>query len=105
MRTRNARLASCARAFDERSKLKFQRFSSFNIDSVARDASSNTPIDFAALILIIEREICVLLTNANLPKALRTDAAGGNICHATFFKMQSRIGDAFAPPKYRPAYR
>src|SRR5207244_12462878 len=78
---------------------------SFQSVCVARDSSSSTPIEFAAMILIIEREICVLLKNANLAKALRTDAAGGIICHATIFKMQSRIGDVFAPAKDRHAHR
>src|SRR4029077_12414543 len=105
LRTRNARLAPCARAFDKRSELKLKRFLPFNIDSVTRDASPNPSIDFAALILIIEREISVLLKDANLAKPLGTDAAGRNICHATIFEMESSIGDVFAPAKDRHAYR
>src|SRR6266550_9410391 len=40
LRTRNARLASGACAFDERSELKFKRFAVFNLDSIARDLLS-----------------------------------------------------------------
>ena len=99
LRTRNERLASGACTFDKRSKLKLKRFLAFNIDPVARDASSNPSIDFAALILVIEREICVLLKDSNLAEPLGTDTARGNICHAAVFKMQPRIGNVFAPAK------
>src|SRR5581483_3797796 len=105
LRARNARLAPRARAFDERSELKPKRFLSFNIDPIARDMSPNPSIDFATLILVIEREVSVLLKDANLAKTLGTDTARGHVCHAAIFKMQSRIGDVFAPAKDRHPYR
>jgi hypothetical protein len=77
----------------------------FNADSVAPNLSSNAPIDFTTLILIIEREIRVFLKNANLAHPLGTDAARGHICHATVFEMQSHVCDVFAPAKHGHAHR
>src|SRR5437868_8677253 len=105
LRPRNARLASRAGAFDKRSKLKLKWFLALDLDSVARNTSPNPPVDFAALILVVEREISVFLKDANLAEPLGTDAAGGNICHATIFKMQPRIGDVFTLAENRYAYR
>src|SRR5206468_4526746 len=99
LRTRNTRLAPRAGTFNERSELKLQRFLTFNLDPVARDASPNPSVDFAALILVVEREICVLLKDANLTEPLGTDTARCNIGYATVFKMQPRIGNVFAPAK------
>src|SRR6476661_9140865 len=62
--TRNARLASGAGAFDERSELQLERLLVFNADSVSPNLFSNAAIDFAGLILIIERKIRVFLENA-----------------------------------------
>src|SRR6266540_3881814 len=105
LRTRNARLASGNCTFDKRSELEFERFFVFNTDSVTPNLSSNAPIDFAALILIIEREVCVFLKNANLAHPLGTDATGGHIRHATVLEMQSHVGDVFAPAQHGYAHR
>src|SRR3984893_18868641 len=66
LRTGNARLASGARGFDERCELQPEWFLMFYADSVTPTLFSNAPIDFTALILIIEREISVFLKNPNL---------------------------------------
>src|SRR5436189_3955091 len=104
LRTGNARLASRVRTFDERSELKFQWFFVFNAGSVTPNLFSNAAVDFAALILIIERDVRVLLKDANLADALGTDAARGHICHASIFEMQSHVGDVFTPTKHGHAH-
>jgi len=68
----------------------------FYFDPVTPDLFSDTAVNFAALILIIEREIRILLKDPNLAHPLRADTACGDIRHATVFEMQSRIGDVFA---------
>src|SRR5437868_12850500 len=105
LRTRNARLASRTGAFNKRSKLKLKRFPALDLDPVTHDLFPETPVDFAALILIIEREISVLLKDANLAQALGTNPARGDVCHATIFEMQPRIGDVFTLAKDWHAYR
>src|SRR6266516_875970 len=105
LRTGNARLASRARTFDERCELKFEWFFVFNAGSVAPNLFSNASVDFAALILIIERDVRVLLKNANLAHALRTDAARGHICYASILEMQSHVGDVFTSAKHRHSHR
>src|SRR6266487_192020 len=105
LRTGNAWLASRARTFDERCELKFEWFFVFNAGSVAPNLFSNASVDFAALILIIERDVRVLLKNANLAHALRTDAARGHVCYTTVFEMQSHVGDVFTTAKHRHAHR
>src|SRR6266404_9333315 len=92
----NARLASRARAFDERHQLTLERFFAFDFDFLARNPPSDTAIDLATLILIIERKIGVLLKHSNLTHPLGTDAAGSDICHASVLEAQPRIGDVFA---------
>ena len=62
------------------------------------------PINFTALILIIEREVSVLLKDANLAHALGTDPAGGDVGHATVFKTDTRVGDILARDS-KPARR
>src|SRR6202022_1577529 len=75
----NARLASRPCAFDEGSKLTLERLLARDLDFVARNPSPRAPVDFSSLILIIQREISVLLKNANLAHPLGTDAARGNV--------------------------
>src|SRR4029450_8432757 len=96
LRTGNTRLASGACAFDERRELKLERFAVFDLDSVTPNLFSDAPIDLAALILIIEREIRVFLKNANLAHSLGTDAAGRHIRDATVFKVEPRVCNVFA---------
>ncbi len=60
-------------------------------------------VDFAALILVIEREIGVLLEDANLAHALRTDAAGSDVGDAAVLETQARIRDILAAAQHRHA--
>src|SRR5204862_947042 len=86
LRARNARLASGAGAFDERRELKLEWLLAFNADSVTPNLLSNAPIDFAALILIIEGEVRVFLENEEFAHALGSYAARIHIWHATIFE-------------------
>ena len=61
------------------------------------------PIHFAALILIIEREIGVLLEDADLPHLLGADPAGGDVRHAAILETEPRIRDVFAAAQDRHA--
>jgi hypothetical protein len=54
LRTGNARLASCVRAFDKRRELKLEWFAVFDLGSVTPNLFAYPTIDLAALILIIE---------------------------------------------------
>src|SRR5690349_7657639 len=92
LKSRNLRLPPGARAFDERDELLFQRFLALDRHFVARDFSRFTPVDFAALFFVIEREVSVLLKNANLAHPLRTDPARRHIRHATVFEAKPRVG-------------
>src|SRR6185436_21099588 len=74
LETGNARLATGARAFDKRRELTFERLFAFDLDPVPRNPASNAPVNFAALILVIEGEIGVLLKNANLAHTFGADA-------------------------------
>ena len=96
LRTGNPRLASRACAFDERRELKFEWFAVFDLGPVTPNLFADAAIDLAALILIIEREIRVFLKDSNLAHPLGADAAGGHVCHAAVFKMESRVCDVFA---------
>src|SRR5207302_5771851 len=60
LRTGNARLGSGACTFDKRPELQFQWFVVFDLDSVSPYLFSDARIDFSALILLIERELCVI---------------------------------------------
>jgi hypothetical protein len=73
LRARHARLATSGCAFDKGKELALERFFAFDRNSVPRNATVNQSIHITALILIIEREICVLLKNADLAHPLRTD--------------------------------
>src|SRR5438045_8000603 len=101
LKSRNLRLASRARAFDEGEKLLLQGFFALNRNSVARDFSRFAPINFSALFFVIERQIRVLLENPDLAHPLRTDPARGHVRHATIFKTNSRIPDFFPPAQNR----
>src|SRR5437667_10894768 len=83
LESRNARLSPGARTFDKRCELTFERFFAFDRDFVTRNPPPNAPIDLAGLILRIQREIRVLLENPDLAHELGTDAARGNLRHAT----------------------
>jgi hypothetical protein len=105
LKPRNAGLAASASRFDKRSKLTFERLFAFDLDLVTRNPVSNAPVNFAALILIIERELCVLLKNANFSHAFGTDATGRYVCHATILETQPRIRNVFAAAQNRNAHR
>src|SRR5213082_2797387 len=92
----NARLASCGRAFDKRHQLTLERFFASDFDFLARNPPSDTAIDFATLVLIIERKISVLLKDPNLTHPFGTDSARGDICHAPVLETHARICDVFA---------
>ena len=79
LRTRNARLAPRACAFNKRRELKLEGFAVFDLGSVTPNLLPYATIDLASLILIIEREIRVLLKDANLTHPFGADAAGGHI--------------------------
>src|SRR4030095_1119162 len=58
------------------------------------------PQEVALLLLIIEREVSVLLKNANLAQPLLADAARGDVRHATVAETQPHIGDVFAAAEH-----
>src|SRR4029450_2037508 len=86
-------------------ELKLERFAVFDLDPVTPNLFSDASINLAALILIIEREICVFLKDSNLAHPLGADAAGGHICDATVFKVESRVCNVFALAKHGNADR
>src|SRR5262249_32146223 len=75
-------------------------FAVFDLHPVTPNLFSHAPIDFTALVLIIEREIRVFLENSDLAHSLRADPAGGHIRHATVFETEPRVGDIFAGAKH-----
>ena len=78
-----------------------ERFLPRDLYLLARDPAFGAPIDFAALFFIIEREISVLLKNADLAHPLRTDAAGSDICDTAILKSHPRVRDIFAAAQDR----
>src|SRR5581483_10666239 len=90
-------LAPLICSFNKRSELQLQRFLVFDGDPVANDLLSQATVNFAGLILVIERQVRVFLKNADLSDALGTDAAGSYIRHAAIFEMQPGISDIFSP--------
>src|SRR6478672_2985069 len=103
LRTGNTRLSSGACAFYEGRELKLEWFAVFDLSPVTPNLFADAAINFAALILIIERDIRVFLKNSNLAHPLGTDAAGGHVCHATVFKVESRVRNVFALAQHRHA--
>ena len=77
----------------------------FDLGPVTPNLFADAAIDLAALILIIEREIRVFLKDSNLAHPLGADAAGGHICDATVFKVESRVCYVFALAKHGYADR
>src|SRR5947208_17096274 len=77
----------------------------FYLDPVTPDLFSDAPVNVAALILVIEREIRVFLKDPNFAHPLGTDPAGGDIRHTTIFEMKPRVGDIFATAEHRDADR
>src|SRR5437667_6357492 len=101
LKTGHARLAPGVCAFDKRHQLMLERFLPRDLYLLARDPAFGAPIDFAALFFIIEREISVLLKNADLAHPLRTDAAGSDICDTAILKSHPRVRDIFAAAQDR----
>src|SRR5258705_13065518 len=66
LKSRNLWLSSGGGAFDECSELLLERFLAFDLDFVAANPAADFPVNLAALILVIEGEICVLLEHADL---------------------------------------
>src|SRR5215211_9359551 len=77
----------------------------FDLGSVTPNLFADAAIDLAALILIIEREIRVFLKDSDLAHPLGADAAGSHVCHATVFKVESRVCNVFALTKHGNADR
>ena len=84
--------------------MTFERLLARDLDFVARNPSTRAPVDFAALILIIQREISVLLKNANLAHLLGTDAARGNVRDAAILETQPCVRDVFTAAQDRHAH-
>ena len=57
----------------------------------------------AALVLVIEREIGVLLEDADLAQFVLADAAGGDVGHAAVLEADAHIGDVLAIAQDRHA--
>src|SRR5215471_18613854 len=77
----------------------------FYLDPITPDLFSDAPVNFAALVLVIEREIRVFLKDPNFAHSLGTDPAGGDIRHTTIFEMKSSVGNIFAATEHRDADR
>ena len=94
-----------ARAFDEGEQLPLERFLLLDLDLGTLDSAADLAINFASLVLVIEREICVFLEDANLPHSLGTDSTRGDVGHAAILETKPRVGDVFAPTQDRHADR
>src|SRR5207245_6015953 len=103
LKSGDARLATGACAFDERDKLLLQRFLAFDRNLVACNLSRLAPINLAALFFVIEREIGVLLKNADLAHPFGTDATRSDIRDAAVFERNPRVRDVFAAAQRRHA--
>src|ERR1700676_341496 len=105
LETGDLRLPAGAGAFEKRGQLTFERLALFDFNFRSRNLPLHAPINFAALVFVIEREISIALENANLSHALGTNAARCDVRNATVFKAQSRVRDVFAPAQNRDADR
>src|SRR2546423_58668 len=83
-------------AFDESGQLALQWFFALNLDFVAFQPLRGPSIHFPGLVLVIERQIHVLLKDADLAHLLGTDPAGSNIRDAAVLETNPRVGDVFA---------
>src|SRR4029077_2554067 len=101
LETRNTRLTTGGRAFDEGNELMLKRFAALDPNSVVRYLSGLATINFAALFFVIEGEISILLKDTNFTHALGTNATGGDIRDAPVFKTNPRIGNVFATTENR----
>ena len=99
----NLRRAAGLCAFDKFGKLSFQWFFALNLNLITHNLAAFAPINFTALILVIEREISVFLKDANLAHAFGTDPARSDVGDATVFKTQTRVGNIFAATQNRHA--
>ena len=81
-------------------ELKLEWFAVFDLGPVTPNLFADAAIDLTALILIIERDIRVFLKNSDLAHPLGADAAGSHVCHATVFKVKSRVCNVFALAEY-----
>src|ERR1700738_5288047 len=105
LKTRNPRLAPRGGAFDKRNELLLQRFFPLDRNFVARDFSRLEPIDFAALLFVVEREIGVLLKYADLAHPLRADPARSHVGYATVLETNPRVGNVFSLAQNRNTNR
>src|SRR5438552_5917229 len=104
MRTGHLRFATSDRTDDKGCDLLSQRLFFFDCHRFAYDLPSLFPVNFAALSLIIEREIGVLLKDANFAHSLRADSAGSNVRNAAACKSQSCVGNIFSAAEHGHAY-
>src|SRR5947207_1326835 len=99
MRTRHLRFAPTNCTVDKGGDLLSQRLLFFDRYWFAPDLPPLSPVNLAALILIIERKVGVLLKDANLPHSLGADSTGGDVGNAAARKSQSRVGNIFPAAK------
>src|SRR5438552_4853795 len=104
MRAGHLRFAASDRTVDKRGDLLSQRLFFFDCHRFAPDFPALSPVNLAALSLIIEREVGVLLKNANLAHSLRADSTGSNVGNAAARKSQSCVGNIFAATEHGHAH-
>src|SRR5437588_11787673 len=104
MRARHFRLATSDCTVDKGDDLLSQRLLFFDRYWFASDFPSLFPINLAALTLIIERKVGVLLKDANLPHSLGADSTGGDVGNAAARKSQSRVSNIFSATKHGHAH-
>src|SRR5213076_455361 len=66
-------------ALDEGGQLPLQRLFALDLDFLPLQTLRGAPVHFAALVLVIEREVNVLLENADLAHLFRTDPSRGDV--------------------------
>ena len=94
-----------ARALGEGGQLELQRLVLLHLDLLLGDLRIDLAIDLAALVEVIEREIGVVLEDADLAHLLEADAAGRDVGHAAVFETDARVGDVLALAQHGGADR
>ena len=85
-----------AGALGESGELELERLVLLDLDRLLDDAGIDLAVDFAALVEVVEREVGVVLEDADLAHFLEADAAGGDVGHAAVFKADAGVGDVLA---------
>src|SRR5436305_9087755 len=99
------RRAASGGAFKERSQLALQRLLPFDRDFFPREPVRGAPVHLAALILIIEGKISVLLKDPDLAHLLGADPARGDVRDTAILEMEPRVRDVFAAAQDRHTHR